>query len=72
MEIISSSGIDRVLGAGHELKAHQIGVDSGRLDLLTLRPDVVLMVIEINKNQLAKSHAEQWYSCSIPVERCEQ
>ena len=59
MEIIVSRGIDRVLGAGHELKAQQVGVGGGRLDLLVSRPDGTRMVVELKKGRLASSHVEQ-------------
>ena len=49
MEIIVSRGIDRVLGAGYELKAQQVGVGGGRLDLLVSRPDGAPMVVELKK-----------------------
>ena len=59
MEIIVSRGIERVLGTGHELKAQQVGVRGGRLDLLVSRPDGALMVVELKKGRLAKSHVQQ-------------
>lgn len=59
MEIIVSRGIDRVLGAGHELKAQQVGVGGGRLDLLVARPDGTPMVVELKKGRLTSSHAKQ-------------
>ena len=59
MEIIVSRGIDRVLGTGFELKAQQVGVGSGRLDLLVSRPDGSLVVVELNKGRLARNHVVQ-------------
>lgn len=59
MEIIVSRGINRVLGPGHELKAQQVGVGGGRLDLLVSRPDGVRMVVELKKGRLGKDHVQQ-------------
>ena len=59
MEIIVSRGIDRVLGTGHELKAQQVGVGGGRLDLLVSCADGTRMVVELKKGRLATAHVEQ-------------
>ena len=59
MEIIVSRGIESVLGAGHRLVAQQLGLDRGRLDLLVLRPDGGLMVIELKKGRLTRNSVEQ-------------
>ena len=59
MEIIISRGIDLVLGSGHELKAQQVGVGDGRLDLLVSRPNGAPVVVELKKGRLASSHVEQ-------------
>ncbi|MCY4531681.1 MAG: endonuclease NucS [Gammaproteobacteria bacterium] len=59
MEIIVSRGIDQVLGSGYELKAQQVGVGGGRLDLLVSRPDGAPMVVELKKGRLAKNHVGQ-------------
>ena len=59
MEIIISRGLESVLGEGHRLLAQQIGLDSGRLDLLVSRPDGSLMVVELKKGRLTNSHVDQ-------------
>ena len=59
MEIIVSRGIDRVLGPGHELKAQQVGVGGGRLDLLVSRPDGMLLVVELKKGRMERDHVRQ-------------
>ena len=59
MEIIVSRGLESVLGDGHRLLAQQIGLDSGRLDLLVSRPDGSLMVVELKKGRLTRSHVDQ-------------
>ena len=59
MEIIVSRGIESVLGVGHRLVAQQLGLDRNRLDLLVLRPDGGLMVVELKKGQLTRNSVEQ-------------
>lgn len=59
MEIIISRGIDRVLGPGYALKAQQVGVGHGRLDLLVSRPDGMRMVVELKKGRFGKDHVQQ-------------
>lgn len=59
MEIIVSRGLESVLGEGHRLLAQQVGLDSGRLDLLVSRPDGSLMVVELKKGLLTRNHVDQ-------------
>lgn len=59
MEIIISRGIELVLGSGHELKAQQVGVGDGRLDLLVSQPNGTPLVVELKKGRLASTHVEQ-------------
>lgn len=59
MEIIISRGIELVLGEGYQLKAQQVGVGTGRLDLLVSQPIGTRMVVELKKGRLARKHIDQ-------------